>query len=261
MVKGSYCVLMKILKRLFSIHLSMLILLWQFPGIVTYFFIQIFDVRKDNLSINLIPIGTGQWDSNETHGHFTENQRSYIWQLCLQWWQCKLSLRQLTVPPVTTKSSNWRPLVFSVMAYSAAIRLVKCNPYLNSQTHTLYLIFAGTFWALIGPWENIPDNKVHGDNMGPTGGRQDPGRPHVGHINIAIWDDLVIMGPQYIFIWYNQDGRLIWLSLCLTGLGLRKLNYYILLLPLLKIIHVIAASYHLSWVPENDDYMIYFVVA
>ena len=36
--------------------------------------------------------------------------------------------------------------------------------------------------------ENSPDSKVHGANMGPTWGRQDPGGPHVGHMNLAIWD-------------------------------------------------------------------------
>ena len=35
---------------------------------------------------------------------------------------------------------------------------------------------------------NIPDSKVHGANMGPTLGQQDPGGPHVGHVNLAIWD-------------------------------------------------------------------------
>ena len=34
----------------------------------------------------------------------------------------------------------------------------------------------------------IPDSKIHGDNVGPTWGRQDPGGPHVGHMNFAIWD-------------------------------------------------------------------------
>ena len=33
----------------------------------------------------------------------------------------------------------------------------------------------------------VPDSKVHGANMGPTWGRQDPGGPHVGHMNLAIW--------------------------------------------------------------------------
>ena len=32
-----------------------------------------------------------------------------------------------------------------------------------------------------------PDSKVHGASMGPTWGRQDPGGPHVGHMNLAIW--------------------------------------------------------------------------
>ena len=33
-----------------------------------------------------------------------------------------------------------------------------------------------------------PDSKVHGANMGPTWGRQDPGVPHVGPMNFAIWE-------------------------------------------------------------------------
>ena len=32
-----------------------------------------------------------------------------------------------------------------------------------------------------------PDNKVHGAYMGPIWGRQDPGGPHVGPMNFAIW--------------------------------------------------------------------------
>ena len=35
-----------------------------------------------------------------------------------------------------------------------------------------------------------PDSKVHGANMGPIWGRQDPGGPHVGPMNLAIWDGL-----------------------------------------------------------------------
>ena len=32
-----------------------------------------------------------------------------------------------------------------------------------------------------------PSSKVHGANMGPIWGRQDPGEPHVGPMNFAIW--------------------------------------------------------------------------
>ena len=34
----------------------------------------------------------------------------------------------------------------------------------------------------------IPDSKVHGANMEPIWGRQDPGGPHVGPMNLALLD-------------------------------------------------------------------------
>ena len=36
--------------------------------------------------------------------------------------------------------------------------------------------------------EATPDSKVYGANVGPIWGRQDPGGPHVGPMNFAIWD-------------------------------------------------------------------------
>ena len=35
--------------------------------------------------------------------------------------------------------------------------------------------------------DNNPDIKVHEDNMGPIWGWQDPGGPHVGPMDFAIW--------------------------------------------------------------------------
>ena len=35
----------------------------------------------------------------------------------------------------------------------------------------------------------IPDSKVHGANMVPIWGRQDPGGPQIGPMNFAIWDE------------------------------------------------------------------------
>ena len=35
--------------------------------------------------------------------------------------------------------------------------------------------------------------------MGPTWGRKDPGGPHVGHVNLAIWDyNLEVLGRQQV---------------------------------------------------------------
>ena len=44
----------------------------------------------------------------------------------------------------------------------------------------------------------IPDSKVHGANMGPTEGRQDPGGPHAGPVNLAIWDGSLWDMVQYV---------------------------------------------------------------
>ena len=37
-------------------------------------------------------------------------------------------------------------------------------------------------------YERIPDSKVHGANRGPIWGRQYPGGPHIGPMNLAIWE-------------------------------------------------------------------------
>ena len=39
---------------------------------------------------------------------------------CRHWWHSKLTLRQLTVPPMTTKLWNWRPLVFNITHHETA---------------------------------------------------------------------------------------------------------------------------------------------
>ena len=39
-----------------------------------------------------------------------------------------------------------------------------------------------------------PDSKVHGAYMGPTWGRQDPGGPHVGPMNLALREDFTVLG-------------------------------------------------------------------
>ena len=37
-------------------------------------------------------------------------------------------------------------------------------------------------------WTDLyPDSKFHGASMGPIWGQQDPGGPHVGPMNFAIW--------------------------------------------------------------------------
>ena len=44
-------------------------------------------------------------------------------------------------------------------------------------------------YSLSWVMNDVPDSKVHGANMGPIWGRQDPGGSHVGPMNFAIWGD------------------------------------------------------------------------
>ena len=76
-----------------------------------------------------------------------------------------------------------------------------------------------------GAESNIPDNKAHGTNMGPIWGRQDPGGPHVGPMNFAIWDGAVL---------YNDDCAM---KLCSCSVKLIKTS------PFSKVPKFI----HISW--------------
>ena len=75
--------------------------------------------------------------------------------------------------------------------------------------------------SLLGLLVIHTDSKVHGANMGPTWGRQDPGGPHVGHMNLAIWA-WTVTEIQDDGFWHEQypDDCLI------TMLLLHKHSYY-----------------------------------
>ena len=45
-----------------------------------------------------------------------------------------------------------------------------------------------------------PDSKIHGANMGPILGRQDPGGPHVGPMNLDIRDCTMLRNNEE---WYT----------------------------------------------------------
>ena len=59
-------------------------------------------------------------------------------------------------------------------------------PQLFFKLHTLRGYEAGNDAIIRLPTLHL-DSKVHGAIMGPTWGRQDPGGPHVGPMNFAIW--------------------------------------------------------------------------
>ena len=52
---------------------------------------------------------------------------------------------------------------------------------------------------------NNPDNKVHGANVVPIWGPQDPGTPHVGPTNFAIWERLPISNWTHRNLQWNSE--------------------------------------------------------
>ena len=60
------------------------------------------------------------------------------------------------------------------------------------------------------PLTVIPDSKVHGANMGPIWGRQEPGGPHVGPMNFAIWDDWLLARVKYMPLDYKPNETLMY---------------------------------------------------
>ena len=59
---------------------------------------------------------------------------------------------------------------------------------------------------------NSPNSKVHGATMGPIWGRQDPGGPHVGPMNFAVWDVFL-----FIYAYSGSDAAYGLLTLLVCG--------------------------------------------
>ena len=84
---------------------------------------------------------------------------------------------------------------------------------LTSGTH---VIICSSPWNSTTRMGYIPDSKVHGTNMGPTWGQQDPGGPHVGHMNFTIWDDIITRDANsepWAEIWEFSQSRNVTLSM------------------------------------------------
>ena len=68
----------------------------------------------------------------------------------------------------------------------------------------------------------IPDSKVHGADMGPTWGRQDPGGTHVGPMNCAIWDVMSwkkTLLSTFSFLWVFSAIYILFFCRCLVLFG------------------------------------------
>ena len=61
------------------------------------------------------------------------------------------------------------------------------NDVSNKHLSPIYTQITGITETYSCTCQCFPDSKVRVANMGPIWGRQDPGGPHVGPMNFAIW--------------------------------------------------------------------------
>ena len=87
-----------------------------------------------------------------------------------------------TVIPSATKQRYLVALLNIQVAWFYSAKCFKTPQY--SWMYELSL------WKENNNTQTIPISKLHGANMGPIWGRQDPGGPHVGPMNFVIWDSV-----------------------------------------------------------------------
>ena len=91
-------------------------------------------------------------------------------------WMCRRHLhRYMCTPPhipVTVEPPYSRSICSNIHVPTGDI------PYLAQESQV---------WNVVLIAWSIPNSKVRGANMGPIWDRQDPGGPHVGPMNLAIW--------------------------------------------------------------------------
>ena len=86
-----------------------------------------------------------------------------------------------------TKRNTYDKAIFLYSEITLSLRYALPDVGRNS-IYMLEVDTASGYLGILGQWMGIPNNKVHGGNMGPIWGRQGPGGAHVGPMNLAIWD-------------------------------------------------------------------------
>ena len=88
------------------------------------------------------------------------------------------------------------------MEYAPDFVVILCYSCITSPL--IHSIYSPTFcWNISPVLGRPPDNKVHGANMWPSWGGQDSSGPHVGPMNLAIWDcprcsEIILKDTGYI---------------------------------------------------------------
>ena len=98
-----------------------------------------------------------------------------------------------------TPSKVWDVITYSFPKFNCFVEVLEwiitfycgCNYLSMLGLRVMHVSKGGYFWWILSHWHpgtiKYPDSKVNGVNMGSIWGREDPGGPHVGPMNLAIW--------------------------------------------------------------------------
>ena len=117
--------------------------------------------------------------------------------------QLKLALKLCIMIMIIWHVSSVKPLFFTVFSNEATALMNIVTWWSTNVWCSADLTFLSqrSMYSIVTKWHwsgselqydaldyTDPDSKDHGANMGPIWGRQDPGGPHVGPMNHAIWE-------------------------------------------------------------------------
>ena len=132
--------------------------------------------------------------------------------------------------PLSPKAKTWIVWINSrLISYSSCITIIMCGVIYRwlSNTAVTQVQWQGNYlsddkscgtncvsikFEMMIACLNIvhnPDSNIHGANMGTIWGRQDPGGSHVVHMNLAIWEVLILIlfwlmgSPALTILWNN----------------------------------------------------------
>ena len=115
------------------------------------------------------------------HDYFAHNRAIILPQCYLRYWQIKEYVAY-------DSNKNWlfshdKTMARAVFMEHAAVRQWFGTTWWNHGMDMISILLSPFRDPPIASW--IPDSKVHGVNMGPRWGRQDPVGPHVGPLNFC----------------------------------------------------------------------------
>ena len=146
-----------------------------------------------------------QWYKTQTHIHHQSHwifmsQVARYWFLCFNNSCILFTTRWDSIHTLTGRCADFQGISWMHVYIYIYIRSISPNILVSCFLWMCSYITSGFCWYL---WVKgstlsgrIPDSKVYGANMGPTWVLSAPGGPHVGHMDVAIWDPVNIQeGP------------------------------------------------------------------